>query len=112
MGRHDNTQDPVADASVELTHDAWERFERAVDTVSKSGPQHRVRIATLSQQKEMEVHPGADWQEWGFDNESAVVEVQTSSPLPHLEVNQSGRRVVAWIREIERGIELSFDPPT
>jgi hypothetical protein len=26
---------------IELAPDAWERFERAVDVVSKSGPQHR-----------------------------------------------------------------------
>jgi hypothetical protein len=26
---------------IDLEPDAWRRFERAVDTVSKSGPQHR-----------------------------------------------------------------------
>lgn len=32
---------PKNDAA-ELVPDAWEQFERAVDTVVKSGPQHRV----------------------------------------------------------------------
>jgi hypothetical protein len=32
----------VADADkIELHPDAWERFERAIDVVIKSGPQHR-----------------------------------------------------------------------
>jgi hypothetical protein len=30
---------------IELVPDAWNRFERAVDTVSKSGPLHRTRGA-------------------------------------------------------------------
>lgn len=29
-------------ASIELEPDAWERFERAVDVVAKSPPQHRI----------------------------------------------------------------------
>jgi hypothetical protein len=35
---------------IELSPDAWDRFERAVDTVSKSGPQHRAKksIAPMS----------------------------------------------------------------
>jgi hypothetical protein len=28
---------------IELKPDAWERFERAVDVVAKSPPQHRVK---------------------------------------------------------------------
>jgi hypothetical protein len=28
---------------IELLPDAWERFERAVDVVAKSPPQHRVK---------------------------------------------------------------------
>jgi hypothetical protein len=28
---------------VELVHDAWARFERAVDVVAKSSPQHRTK---------------------------------------------------------------------
>lgn len=31
----------VSPQDVELRDDAWEHFERAVDAVSKSGPQHR-----------------------------------------------------------------------
>jgi hypothetical protein len=31
------------DVSGELRPDAWERFERAVDVVAKSPPQHRVK---------------------------------------------------------------------
>ncbi len=37
--------DHLSPLSTELMPDAWERFERAVDTVSKSGPQHRVTKA-------------------------------------------------------------------
>jgi hypothetical protein len=33
----------VSQPELEIESDGWERFERAVDTVSKSGPQHRVR---------------------------------------------------------------------
>jgi hypothetical protein len=39
------TKNPVPESppllSTELMPDAWDRFERAVDVVSKSGPQHR-----------------------------------------------------------------------
>jgi hypothetical protein len=38
-GMKDKTVLPEA----EIHPDSWERFERAVDTVSKSGPQHRYR---------------------------------------------------------------------
>ena len=31
-----------APEAVEIKSDAWRRFERAVDTVVKGGPQHRV----------------------------------------------------------------------
>jgi hypothetical protein len=33
---------------VELKLDAWERFERAVDVVAKSPPQHRTKAKTKS----------------------------------------------------------------
>jgi hypothetical protein len=99
-------------AEVELHDNAWERFERAVDTVSKSGPKHRFGSPTPSPQTEKEAPSGADWQEWGFDNGPAIVEGQPESSLSRREANQYERRVVAWMREIERGIELSFDPPT
>jgi hypothetical protein len=97
---------------IELAPDAWERFERAVDTVSKSGPRHRFGSSTPSPQTEKAGHSGARWQELGFDSWPAVLEGQTEPPLPHQEANQTGRRVVAWMREIEGGIELSFDHPT
>jgi hypothetical protein len=32
-----------ATKEIELRPDAWERFERAVDVVAKSPPQHRIR---------------------------------------------------------------------
>jgi hypothetical protein len=32
-----------AEEDLEIVPDAWERFERAVDTVIKSGPMHRQR---------------------------------------------------------------------
>jgi hypothetical protein len=33
---------PLQNKEIELEPDAWRRFERAVDVVSKSPPQHRV----------------------------------------------------------------------
>jgi hypothetical protein len=33
---------PQTEKEVELQPDAWQRFERAVDVVAKSPPQHRV----------------------------------------------------------------------
>ncbi len=36
---------------VELEPDAWQRFERAVDVVSKSPPQHRVAKKKTSPKK-------------------------------------------------------------
>jgi hypothetical protein len=32
-----------AEGDLEIVSDAWERFERAVDTVIKSGPKHRTK---------------------------------------------------------------------
>lgn len=52
------------------------------------GPQHRVRDVTLSPQTGNVVLWDTNWQELGFDNEPAI----------------------AWAREIEGGVELSFDP--
>jgi hypothetical protein len=72
----------------------------------------RQNLPSPSPQTKTGVRSGADWQEWGFDNEPVIVEGQPESSLSRREVNQSERRVVAWMREIERGIELSFDPPT
>jgi hypothetical protein len=38
----DPTNDPKSKA-LEFTADAWKRFERAVDVVAKSPPQHRAK---------------------------------------------------------------------
>jgi hypothetical protein len=35
--------DPNKKDAVELNSDAWSRFERAVDVVAKSPPQHRAK---------------------------------------------------------------------
>jgi hypothetical protein len=40
----------------ELHPDAWERFERAVDTVAKAPPQHRKAVAS---KKKAKPHGGA-----------------------------------------------------
>jgi hypothetical protein len=32
-----------SDQSAELHSDAWDRFERAIDVVAKSPPQHRIK---------------------------------------------------------------------
>jgi hypothetical protein len=32
---------PKNDDQIEIVSDAWERFERAVDSVAKGGPQHK-----------------------------------------------------------------------
>jgi hypothetical protein len=37
------SKSPDKASDLEIVPDAWERFERAVDTVIKSGPQHRQR---------------------------------------------------------------------
>jgi hypothetical protein len=45
---------------IELEPDAWERFERAVDVVAKSPPQHRLKDAKKStkhrRQKKIKPH--------------------------------------------------------
>jgi len=55
---------------------------------------------------------GEGWQELGFDSELATAEVQIEGTSPPQSANQTERRVVAWTREIEGGIELSFYPPS
>jgi len=35
----------------ELHHDAWERFERAIDVVAKSPPQHRQKDPAKNRKK-------------------------------------------------------------
>jgi hypothetical protein len=37
------TKKPQKEKEIELESDAWQRFERAVDVVAKSPPQHRVK---------------------------------------------------------------------
>jgi hypothetical protein len=36
------TKKPQTQKEIELEPDAWQRFERAVDVVAKSPPQHRI----------------------------------------------------------------------
>lgn len=43
--------EPPAPELGELFPDAWTRFERAVDTVIKSGPQHRQAITVKSKER-------------------------------------------------------------
>jgi hypothetical protein len=43
---------------LEILPDAWERFERAVDTVIKSGPQHRQRPHKERPASKGRVHKG------------------------------------------------------
>jgi hypothetical protein len=38
-------------AKIELLPDAWARFERAVDVVAKSPPQHRTKKKTKSRKR-------------------------------------------------------------
>jgi len=42
---------PQAQKEIELEPDAWQRFERAVDVVSKSPPQHRTKPAKKARPK-------------------------------------------------------------
>jgi hypothetical protein len=42
--------EPMDKDLIDIQPDAWERFERAVDTVSKSGPQHRTSAGESSKQ--------------------------------------------------------------
>lgn len=72
---------------VELVPDAWERFERAVDTVSKSGPQHRQKERASDDQirQRERVFPSASqYEEWG---------VYAEPDIPKsLALNSSARR--------------------
>jgi hypothetical protein len=43
----------------EIYPDAWARFERAVDVVAKSPPQHRTKPAKPTQTKRAKKTPGA-----------------------------------------------------
>ena len=36
------TRKPKIDTEIELVPDAWERFERVIETAAKIGPKHRV----------------------------------------------------------------------
>jgi hypothetical protein len=47
-GRKNN---PAQKGELELLPDAWARFERAVDVVAKSPPQHRVKAKKRKQSK-------------------------------------------------------------
>lgn len=63
---------------IELVPDAWGRFERAVDTVSKSGPQHR---SNRPQPQSSSADPGDEnWTEWGFYASPASPEAVTLGP--------------------------------
>jgi hypothetical protein len=41
-------KEPRKPSDLEIHPDAWERFERAVDVVAKSPPQHRVKTENAS----------------------------------------------------------------
>jgi hypothetical protein len=95
---------------IELVPDSWERFERAVDTVSKGGPQHR--SASPKQQIASGAPAGEAWEEWGFDESPGSVEVLPLSPSNRQEESPSQRRVVvAYFRQTENEAELIFPRP-
>jgi hypothetical protein len=77
---------------IELIPDAWGQFERAVDTVSKSGPQHRSRLSP-PQQTGMEAPSGGDWLELGFDTEPGAVGGQPEGTLIPQDPSQTERHV-------------------
>jgi hypothetical protein len=45
------TKKPQAQKEIELEPDAWRRFERAVDVVAKSPPQHRTKKPVRKKRK-------------------------------------------------------------
>jgi hypothetical protein len=45
------TKKPQKEKEIELEPDAWQRFERAIDVVAKSPPQHRVAKKKTAVQK-------------------------------------------------------------
>lgn len=47
--------DKKSESKIEIEPDAWVRFERAVDVVAKSPPQHRVK-AKVKKKKSPEPH--------------------------------------------------------
>jgi hypothetical protein len=91
---------------IELVPDSWARFERAVDRVSKSGPQHR--SASQRQSKAAAPPEDADWQVWGFGAGPETVEGQPLPPSSLTEENPSRQRVVAYFRQSETEAELVF----
>jgi hypothetical protein len=46
------------DRPLELVPDAWQRFERAVDVVAKSPPQHRTKKPKSRKTRKKEAKPG------------------------------------------------------
>jgi hypothetical protein len=42
---------PHQNKQIELEPDAWQRFERAVDVVAKSPPQHRAKTGPKSKKR-------------------------------------------------------------
>jgi hypothetical protein len=40
-----------AEKEIELEHDAWSRFQRAVDVVAKSPPQHRTKASKATTER-------------------------------------------------------------
>lgn len=89
----------------EFESDAWGRFERAVDAVSKSGP--RPKAANPQKQSKERASPSdAGWLEWGYHVSPETLAESSSEPFPH----QNSSRT-QWIprlmsRETEEGIEI------
>jgi hypothetical protein len=52
------TDTPNKEKEPELEPDAWRRFERAVDIVAKSPPQHKVKKEDNQKKKLNENEPG------------------------------------------------------
>jgi len=42
---------PKPEKKIELVPNAWKRFERAVDVVAKSSPQHRVKKSSAKRKR-------------------------------------------------------------
>jgi hypothetical protein len=42
---------PKSGTEIELQPDAWQRFERAIDVVAKSPPQHRTKAGKKAKKK-------------------------------------------------------------
>jgi hypothetical protein len=90
---------------IELVPESWERFERAVDTVVKGGPQHR---AATQKRPKAAVRDDDQWMAFVFDGASETLEAQPSAPSADPAQRPSPPEVAAYFRQSGNEAELIF----